>query len=157
TIPIVFQVAVDPVVAGLVASLNRPGGNLTGVSNLAAELGPKRLELLHEMVPTARSIALLVNPTNTSVAEVAIKHLQAASRELDLQLHMLRARTEHDVASVFASLVETKAGGLVIVPDLVFVGRIKELAALTVRYSVPAIFQFREFASAGGLMSYGGN
>ena len=157
TIPIVFQVAVDPVKLGLVASLNRPGGNITGVSNLAAELGPKRLELMHELLPNVNTIALLVNPTNPATAAEASRMLQAAADSLGLKLQILHASAEHDFDSVFESLAQSRAGGLLIVPDLFFVGRIEQIAALTVRHAVPAIFQLREFAAAGGLMSYGGN
>ena len=154
TIPIVFVTASDPVAAGLVASLNRPGGNLTGVTGLGMELGPKRLELLHELVPTATILALLVNPTSP-IAETLTKDLQAAARTLELQLHVLHASTERDFDAVFASLVELRAGALVIAADVFFTSRSEQLAALTVRHAVPTIYQFREFAVAGGLMSYG--
>ena len=156
TIPIVFLTGVNPVEAGLVASLNRPGGNLTGVTTLNVELEPKRLELLHELVPTATIIALLVNPTNPN-AETLLRDLQAAARTLGLQLHVLRASTERDFDTVFATLVQLRAGALVIGTDPLFISRSEQLAALTVRHAVPAIFQFREFAAAGGLMSYGGS
>jgi putative ABC transport system substrate-binding protein len=156
-IPIVFQAAVDPVAAGLVTSFERPGGNLTGVSNLAAELGPKRLELLREAIPSAKKIAILVNPTNVAVSGVATSALQAVAVGAGLQLDVLHASTDSEFSSVFSSIAQSKAGGLVIVPDLMFVDRIERLAALTLQHTVPAIFQFREFASAGGLMSYGGN
>jgi ABC-type uncharacterized transport system substrate-binding protein len=155
TIPIVFGVAVDPVEVGLVASLNRPGGNLTGVTNLNVEVGPKRLELLHELVPTATIIALLVNPTSPSIAEPFSRALQEAARALGLQLHVLRASTERDFDTIFATLVQLRAGGLVIMPDVFFNARSEQLAALTVRHAVPSIYHYREFAAAGGLMSYG--
>jgi putative tryptophan/tyrosine transport system substrate-binding protein len=155
TIPIVFLTAADPVEAGLVASLNRPGGNLTGVSILNVELGPKRLELLHELVPSASIVALLINPTHPA-AETLSKDLQAAARTLGLELHVLHASTEHDFDTVFATLAQVRAGALVIGADPVFVSRSEQLAALTVRHAVPAIFQYRAFAAAGGLMSYGG-
>ena len=146
----------DPVELGLVASLNRPGGNLTGVTTLNVELGPKRLELLHELVPTATIIALLVNPTNPN-AETQSRDLQAAARTLGLQLHVLHASTERDFDTAFATLVQLRAGGLVIGTDAFFNSRSEQLAALAVRHAVPAIYQYREFAAAGGLMSYGGS
>jgi putative tryptophan/tyrosine transport system substrate-binding protein len=154
TIPIVFQGGFDPVAAGFVASLNRPGGNLTGVTSLAVELGPKQLELLHELVPATTIIALLVNPTNANT-ETLTKDHQAAARILGLQLHVLHASTERDFDTVFTSLVQMRAGALVIAVDALFISRSEQLAALTVRHAVPTISQFREFATAGGLMSYG--
>ena len=157
TIPIVFFTGANPVQVGLVASLNRPGGNLTGVTSLNVEVGPKRLELLHELIPTATVVALLVNPTNPPLAETLASDLQAAARSLGLQLHVLQARTEDDFDTVFANLVKLRVGGLVIGSDIFFVSRIEQLAALTVRHAVPAIFQYREFAASGGLMSYGGS
>jgi putative ABC transport system substrate-binding protein len=156
TIPTIFYVAVDPVELGFVASLNRPGSNLTGVSNLAGELGPKRLELLHELVPTATIMAVLVNPT-IPTAETLSRDLQAAARPLGLELHVLHASTDREIDTAFATLLQLRAGALVIAPNLFFVSRIERLAALTVRHGVPTIFQFREFAAAGGLMSYGGS
>jgi putative ABC transport system substrate-binding protein len=155
TIPIVFGVAVDPVEVGLVASLNRPGGNLTGVTNLNAEVGPKRLELMHELVPTATIMALLVNPTSPNLAEPFSRDLQAAARTLGIELHVLQASTERDFETAFASLGRLRAGALVIGPDTFFTAQVAQLAALTVRYAVPTIFQWREFAAAGGLVSYG--
>jgi putative ABC transport system substrate-binding protein len=155
TIPIVFGVAVDPVAVGLVASLNRPGGNVTGVTNQNVEIGPKRLELMHELVPAATIIALLVNPTSPSIAEPYSRVLQGAARALGLQLHVLGASIEPDFDTAFASLVQLRAGGLVIMPDNFFYSRTERLAALTVRHAVPAIFQSRAFAAAGGLISYG--
>ena len=154
TIPIVFTTGLDPVQAGLVASLNRPGGNLTGVTALAVEVGPKGLELLHELVPTATVIALLVNPTNYS-AEALSRDLQPAARALGLQLHILHASTERDFDTVFATLLQLRAGGLMIGTDGFFITQIEQLATRTVRHAVPAIFQYREFTAAGGLMSYG--
>jgi putative tryptophan/tyrosine transport system substrate-binding protein len=157
TIPIIFQIGSDPVEIGLVASLGRPGGNLTGVSNLNVELGPKRLELAHQLVPTATIVALLVNPTNPAVAEPLTRDTQSAARTLGLQLHVLHARTESDLSTAFASLAQLRAGALVIGPDAFFNGRNKQLGALALRHAMPAIYQFREFAAAGGLMSYGGS
>ena len=157
TIPIVFVTAVDPVEAGLVASLNRPGGNLTGVNTLDLEVGPKRLELLHELVPAVTVVALLVNPTSPNLAESTTKDLQEAARTLGLQLHVLHASTERDFDTVFATLVRLRAGALVIGTDAFFDSRREQLAALAVRYAVPAIYATRGFALAGGLMSYGGS
>jgi putative tryptophan/tyrosine transport system substrate-binding protein len=155
TIPIVFLVAVDPVAAGLVASLNRPGGNLTGVSTLNIKMGPKRLELLHELVPMATDVAVLVNPTNPANTETILRDVQAAAHTLGLKLHVLHAGTERDFDTVFASFVRLRAGGLVIGTDGFLISRSEQLAALALRHAVPAIFQYREFAAAGGLMSYG--
>jgi putative ABC transport system substrate-binding protein len=155
TIPIVFIVGVDPVAVGLVASLNRPGGNLTGVTVLSAELGPKKLELLHELVPNAINVALLVNPTSATLAETQSRDVQAAADKLGLQLHVLHASTERDFDTIFATLTQLRAGGLVIGSDPFFSNRSKQLAALTVRHAVPTIYEYREFAVAGGLTSYG--
>jgi putative tryptophan/tyrosine transport system substrate-binding protein len=155
TIPIVFFVAGDPVELGLVASLNRPGGNLTGTTTLTLEVGPKRLELLHEMVPTATIIALLVNPTSPNLAEAQARDLQIAARILGLQIHVMHASADRDLDSVFATLVQLKAGGLVISSDSFLFSRSEQLAALAARHAMPAIYPFREHAAAGGLMSYG--
>jgi putative tryptophan/tyrosine transport system substrate-binding protein len=153
TIPIVFQGGFDPVAMGLVASLNRPGGNLTGVTTLGSELGPKRLELLHELIPTASNIALLLNPTGPNV-ESDSKTMPAAARTLGLQLQLLSASTERDLDTVFATLTQLRASAIVIGPDAFFSNRLEQLAALALRHAVPAIYQF-EFAAAGGLISYG--
>ena len=155
TIPIVFGVAVDPVEVGLVASLNRPGGNLTGVTNLNAEVGPKRLELLHELLPAATIIAVLVDPTNPTLAEAFLPDLQAAARALGVRLHVLQASKEGDFDTVFATLIQLRASALIIGPSTYFVARSEQLAALAVRHAVPTIFHYRPFAAAGGLMSYG--
>ena len=157
TIPIAFEVGADPIEAGLVASLNRPGGNLTGVTTVNVELAPKRLELVHEVVPTTRNIALLVNPASPFNAERLSTDTQIAARTLGLQLYVLHASTESDFDTVFASLVQMRAGALVINNDAFFLNRIEQLAALTVRHSVPTISAYREFTAAGGLMSYGGS
>ena len=156
TIPIVFEMADDPVDIGLVASLNRPGGNLTGVTTLNVELAPKRLDLLHEVVPTTRSIALLVYPGNP-VNERLSRDTQTAAQTLGLQLHVLNARTERDFDTVFASMVQMQVGALVINNGPLFLSRVEQLAALTVRHALPAISAYREFTAAGGLMSYGQN
>jgi putative ABC transport system substrate-binding protein len=154
TIPIVFTVGSDPVAIGLVASMNRPGGNLTGLTSLNVEIGPKRLELLHEVVPTATIIALLVNPTNPN-AETLPRDMQAAARALGLKLHVLHASTERDLDTVFETLGRLRAGGLVTGADAFFANQSEHLAALTLRHAVLAVTQYREFALAGGLMSYG--
>jgi putative tryptophan/tyrosine transport system substrate-binding protein len=154
TIPIVFAGGNDPVKLGLVASLNRPGGNLTGVTNLNIELGQKRLQLLHELLPKSTIVALLVNPTNPS-AETISNDLQTAARTIGAQSQVLRASTTSEIETVFASLIRLQAGALVIGPDAFFMSRSEQLAALTLHHGMPAIFQTREFAAAGGLMSYG--
>jgi ABC-type uncharacterized transport system substrate-binding protein len=157
TIPIVFVTSSDPVQLGLAASLSRPSGNLTGATTLAIEITPKRLEILHELLPTAKLFALLVNPTNP-YADILSRNLQAAARTLGLQLHILHASTEHDFDTVFATLVQLRAGGLVIGGvEIFFESRRGQLAALALRHSIPTIYQSREFAVAGGLMGYGGN
>ena len=155
TIPVVFQIGTDPVAAGLVDSLARPGGNVTGVTTLNTELAPKRLELLRELIPTANIIALLVNPTSPFIAKNISSDLQSAARTFGMQLHILNASTERDFDTVFATLVQLRASALVIAPDAMFISRSEQLGALTLRHGVPAITQFREFAAAGGLMSYG--
>ena len=157
TIPVIFQVGTDPVAAGLVASLARPAGNVTGVTNINTELVPKRLELLRELIPTANIIALLVNPTSPFITESISKDLQSATRALGLQLHILNASTEHDFDTVFATFTKLRADVLVIAPDAMFISQSEQLGALTLRHAVPAVTQFREFAAAGGLMSYGGS
>jgi putative ABC transport system substrate-binding protein len=155
TIPVIFQIGIDPVQVGLVASLARPGGNLTGVTTLAVEIGPKRLELLHEVVPKATIVAALVNPTNPILTETLSRELQALARARDLTLHVLQASTEGEFDTVFATVVRLGAGALVIGTDAYFNTRSEQLAALSLRYGVPAIYQYPEFAAAGGLMSYG--
>jgi putative ABC transport system substrate-binding protein len=156
TIPIVFAVGVDPVEAGLVASLNRPGGNLTGIHYLSTVLGPKRLEVLHQLAPMATVVAVLVNPSNPN-AEPQVRDLQEAARTLGLQLHVLYASTEHDLEAAFEKLVQAQAGALVVGGDGFFNDRRKQLAALATRHTMPTIYQDREFAAAGGLASYGDN
>jgi putative ABC transport system substrate-binding protein len=157
TIPVIFLTGADPVALGLVASLNRPGGNLTGLTTLSVELETKRLELLHGVVPQAKTIGVLVNPANPRVAAVQSKELPPAARSLGINVEILSATSERDFEPVFARLVELKAGGLVIGTDGLFISRGEHLGALAARHSVPAIFQFRAFAAAGGLMSYGGD
>jgi putative tryptophan/tyrosine transport system substrate-binding protein len=155
TIPIVFQTAGDPVAQGLVASLNRPGGNLTGVTSLNGEVAPKRMELLRELVPAA-SIAVLVRPENPNF-ENQLRDLHQAARALGLQLHEVTANTESDFEAAFATLSRVRAGALMISIDALLISRSEQLATLTLRHAVPAIYSFREFAAAGGLVSYGGS
>jgi putative ABC transport system substrate-binding protein len=155
TVPIVFETGSDPVQIGLVASLNRPGGNVTGVTNFNVEVGPKRLELLRELVPAANVMALLVNPANPTIAETTSKELLAAARILGLQLHILNASTERDFDGVFAKLIQIRAGGLVISGDPFFTSQTEQLAALVVEHAIPATYEYREFALAGDLLSYG--
>jgi putative tryptophan/tyrosine transport system substrate-binding protein len=153
-IPIVFTVSSDPVELGLVESLNRPGGNLTGSTNLGVEVGPKRLELLHELLPAAKVIAFLIHPANPGAESQTNDH-QRAARILGLQLHVLRASTEGDIDSAFESLAQLGVEALVIGPDNFFNTRSQQLATLALRYRVPAIFNDQPFAEAGGLTSYG--
>jgi len=157
TIPIVFGISEDPVIHGLVASLARPGGNITGVTQLTTELVAKQLEVLHEMLPTARLIALLVNPTQSATTVVETREAALAARNLGLELPVLNASTEADFDGVFAKLIELRAGGLVISAAALFSGRSAQLGELTARRAVPAVYKQREFAAAGGLMSYGTN
>jgi putative ABC transport system substrate-binding protein len=154
TIPIVFETASDPVALGLVASLNRPGGNLTGVTNLNVEVGQKRLELLRELLPAATNIAVLVNPSAPAITEQFMRSLQAAAPALGMQLHVLQASNDRDLDTVFAAL---RADALVIGPYLFFNSRMEQLGALSLRHAVPAIFTYRPFVAAGGLMSFGAN
>jgi putative tryptophan/tyrosine transport system substrate-binding protein len=157
TIPIVFFTGGDPVALGLVASLSRPGGNITGVTSLGEELAAKRLELMHELMPSATIMALLVNPANTALIASTTKAAQIAARALGLQLHILQASTEGEFDTVFATLAQLRASALVIAVDSFFTGRREQLAALALRHRMPAIYQSRDFAEAGGLMSYSAN
>jgi len=154
TIPIVFEIATDPITLGLVASLNRPGGNLTGVTNLNIEVGQKKLELLREFLPAATNIAVLVNPSAPAVTEQFMRNLQAAAPALGMQLHVVQASTDRDLDAVFATL---RADALVIGPYLFFNSRAGQLGALSLRHAVPAISTYRSFVEAGGLMCYGAN
>jgi len=157
TIPIIFWVGSDPIELGLVASLNRPGGNLTGVTTLNVGLVAKRVELLHEVVSGISSIALLVNPTSPVLTKISIGDAQAAARSLGLELHVLNASTEPDFDVMFENLTQLRAGGLVVGTDAFFSSRLEQLAALSIRHAVPTVYHFREFAAAGGLISYGGS
>jgi putative tryptophan/tyrosine transport system substrate-binding protein len=154
TLPIVFVSGIDPVKLGLVASLNRPGGNVTGVSQFSTALEGKRLELLHELVPNAAVIAMLVNPTFPGTDSIT-NDMQVAARALGLKLNVLNASSEHDFDTAIASIVQLRAGALVVASDPFFVSRRDQLVTLVAHHAVPAIYQFREFAAGGGLMSYG--
>jgi putative ABC transport system substrate-binding protein len=156
TIPIVFVAGSDPIKFGVVTSLSRPDGNLTGLTAFTSELVPKRLELLHQVVRKAATVALLVNPTN-AVTEIVQRDVQEAARTLGLQLNVVHASVEPDLDKVFATLGQLRAGALVIGTDTFFDGQSERLAALAVRHAMPTIYQTREFAAAGGLMSYGGS
>jgi putative ABC transport system substrate-binding protein len=158
TIPIVFLIGADPVKAGLVVSLARPGANLTGITTLNLDLGPKRLEVLHQLVPTATVVGVLINPNNDpSFVEDDSRRAQAAARGLGLQIHVLQASRERDLDNAFSTLAQWRAGGLVITPDTFFSSRSEQLAALALRHAMPTVSPYREFVTAGGLMSYGGS
>ena len=156
TIPIVFEMGADPIAIGLVATLQRPGANLTGVTSLNVQVTPKRLEILHEVVPAAALIAVLLNPTSPTAGS-QLRNLQAAADTLGVRLHILHASNARDLDGVFETLVQLRPGGLVVVSDTFFATHSEQLAALTVRHAMPAIHQSRDFAVAGGLMSYAGS
>jgi putative ABC transport system substrate-binding protein len=153
-IPIVFANGTDPVEAGLVASLDRPGGNVTGITFLLNTLGPKELELLHELVPKAALVAVLINP-KLSTADSQLKDLQEAARTLGQQIHVLHASTDRDIVTAFESLLQLQADGLVIGGDAFFFSRRDQFVDLATRYSVPTVYPWREAVAAGGLASYG--
>jgi putative tryptophan/tyrosine transport system substrate-binding protein len=155
TIPIVFETGGDPIKLGLVASLNRSGGNVTGVTQLTAGLVPKGLEVLHELLPTAKTVALLVNPADPSLAEEETMEAMSAAQMLGLELHVLKASTEEQLEAIFANLSQSRTSGLVVGPESFFTSHTGQLAALAVRHAVPTIYKGREFAAAGGLVSYG--
>ena len=154
TIPIVILVGIDPVQIGLVASLNRPGGNVTGLAGLAVEVAAKRLEVLHELLRTSAAVALLVNPNNP-VTEPETKVMRDAARSLGLQLHVLDASTEGEIDAAFEKLIELRAGGLLVSTDAFLISQRDQIVALAARHAMPAIYGAREFAADGGLMSYG--
>jgi len=154
TIPVVFAIGADPIKMGLVASLNRPGGNLTGVSFLINALGAKRLELIYEVVPSVTTVAVVANPTNPN-SELDTNDVQTAARALGLQVEVLRASSESDFETVFTTLVRQRAGALVVSPDAMFTSARERLVALAAHHAVPAIYHVRELPAAGGLMSYG--
>jgi len=155
TIPIVFTAGYDPVDVGLVSSMSRPTGNVTGVTILDVELGPKRLELLHGLVPKPTLIAVLLNPADSARAETTMRNMQAAADALRLRLEFLHASTDRDLDAAFASLIRLRASGLVIGGDPFFNSRSQQLGAMTLTHAVPTVYQLRTFASAGGLVSYG--
>ncbi len=155
TIPIVFFTAVDPVEAGFVTSLNRPGGNLTGISGFYVAIGQKRLELLYELVPRTKVFALLVNPNNIAVTEKLTRDVEAGARRLGLEIHVLPASTERDINDVLVKLADTPGAPLVIGADAFLLSQSEPLARLALQRAVPTIFESRRFAAAGGLMSYG--
>jgi putative ABC transport system substrate-binding protein len=154
TIPIVFITASDPVAMGFVASLNRPGANITGVTFIAGELGPKRVELVRELVPKAAVVGLVLNP-NIPNAELDAAEMQAAAHHLGLQTHVMRATSVHEIEAAFNRLVELKIDALLVIPDPSFQSQRELFARLAARYAVPAIYYSREYVAAGGLVSYG--
>jgi putative ABC transport system substrate-binding protein len=155
TIPVVFITGSNPVQAGLVASLNSPGGNLTGVTSLGGELGPKRLEILHELVPAATEMGFLINPTNPYDRSVLVPMAQAAANVLGLKLRVLYAGTEHEISTIFANLSPLGIRALVISPDTLFTARTEQVVELAAHHALPTIYAFRESVDVGGLMSYG--
>jgi putative tryptophan/tyrosine transport system substrate-binding protein len=155
TIPIVFETGGDPIKLGLVANLNRPGGNVTGATQLVQQVEPKLLELLHELLPSVRIVALLVNPTDPALAEANKSAVQAAAHNIGLELQILDASSERDFDRAFKKLIESRAGALMIGGDALFTSHSEQLAALAVRNGVPAFYKGREFAAAGGLIAYG--
>src|SRR5262249_3910551 len=157
TIPIVFQVGTDPVAIGLVSSLGRPGGNLTGVTTLNVGLGPKWLELLHQLLPAPTNTAVLVNPTSGPLLQAFLQTIRPVADTFRQRIHVLEASTEPDIEKAFATLGQLRADALVITPDTFFSSRAERLGALGVRYAVPTIFEFQPFTAAGGLLSYGGS
>ena len=157
TIPVVFTTASDPVQIGLVANMNRPGGNVTGISQLNASLGPKRLELAHELMPAATDMALLVNPNDPARAEKISTEVAAAASHLGLKLHILRAGTEKDIDAAFAGFAQFEPSVLVVGADAFFNANSRLLAETALRHKAPVIYEYTEFTDAGGLMSYGGN
>ena len=156
TIPIVFELGADPVQLGLVPNLNRPGANVTGVTQLNTEVAPKRLELLHELIPTTSLMALLLDPTDPTNADTQSTSVLSAAQRLGLKVHVLNASSEPDFDRVFASVMQLRAGGLVIGAHGFFTARSEQLGALAARHAVPAAYENREFVAAGGLVSYGG-
>jgi putative ABC transport system substrate-binding protein len=157
TIPIVFETGVDPVGAGLVKSMNRPEGNITGITSLNAHVAPKRLELMHELFPKAKRFAVLINPANQANLDMTMKGSEGPARALGLQLHYMNASTEPEIEAAFAKLAQLDVGGLIVAADIFFNSRAQQFAALTLKHRVPAVHSVRDFAVAGGLVSYGGN
>jgi ABC-type uncharacterized transport system substrate-binding protein len=157
TIPIVYTSGVDPVESGLITSLNRPGGNVTGIYQLSVDFVAKRLGLLHELVPTVTTIAVLVNPANTRVAELTAKEAQVAARALGLEIRLFPTRDRRDIDTAFIDIAHQRIGAVLVSADAFFTGRRVQLATLATRFAIPAIFPVREYAEVGGLMSYGEN
>jgi putative tryptophan/tyrosine transport system substrate-binding protein len=155
TIPVVFETSADPIQLGLVASLDRPGGNVTGVTQLNVEVAPKRVELLRELLPAARVIALLINPADTALTDAQMKEVLAAARDFGVELPVLKAGSEREFDAVFLRLTQLRAEGLVVAVGGLFTTHAEQLAKLTVRHGMPTIYKGREFAAAGGLLSYG--
>jgi putative ABC transport system substrate-binding protein len=155
TIPIVFSAGIDPVTAGLVASLNRPGGNVTGIHFMSGELGAKRLGLLHELRPGAGRFCLLVNPNNPPATEAVTKDVTAAAGIIGRQIEVITAGSHRDIDTAFAAVVQTRADALLVMADALFMSRRVQLATLAARHMVPAVYPWREFVEVGGLMSYG--
>jgi len=156
-IPIVFETGVDPVAAGLVKSLSRPEGNVTGITSLNVSVAPKKVELMHELLPKAKGFAVLVNPANPTTLEMGVKASEEPARTLALKLHFLNAATERDIESAFEKLSQLEIGGLIVAADIFFNSRAQQFATLTLKHRVPAIHSVRDFATAGGLVSYGGD
>lgn len=156
TIPIVFAIGGDPVRTGLVDSLSRPGSNVTGAAHINVETAPKRLELLHELMPTEKRMGLLINPANPMASTVS-EEVRTAAKALGVELRIVRAQTDDEINTAFAEVTATKIGALVIGTDPLFTSRIEKLGELSLRSGAPAIYQYREFIAAGGVMSYGGN
>jgi putative tryptophan/tyrosine transport system substrate-binding protein len=154
TIPIVFATANDPVASGFVASLDKPGGNITGVTNLNVEMGPKRLELLRELLPNATTIAVLINPNSRALGDRFLQALQPAARVLGMQLRVFNASTKSDIDTVFAALAQHQASALLLCPDVFFNSQVEQFAALGIRHAVPVMAHYRPFVKAGGLLSY---
>jgi putative tryptophan/tyrosine transport system substrate-binding protein len=157
TIPIVFATGIDPVKAGLVTSLNRPGGNVTGIHELSGDLVAKRLGLLHEMVPAVTTVAVLVYPGNAIVAESTTKEVQAAAHSLGLEIKVFPARSSRDIDAAFIDIAQQRIGAVLTTPDAFFTSRRVQLATWATRFAIPSIYSIREYAEVGGLMSYGMN
>jgi putative tryptophan/tyrosine transport system substrate-binding protein len=155
TIPIIFALAANPITIGLVPRLNQPGGNITGVANQNVEIGPKRLEVLRELIPKATTIGILINPTSRSAADLFLHDLEPAARAMGMGLHILQASNDTDLEAAFASLPQLRVDALLVSPDVFFNTRSEQLAAFSLQHKVPSIYQYRRFAAAGGLVSYG--
>jgi len=155
TIPIIFALAANPITIGLVPRLNQPGGNVTGIANQNVEIGPKRLEVLRELLPKATTVGILVNPTSRSAADLFLHDIEPAARAMGMRLHILQASTDADLESAFASLPQLHVDALLVSPDVFFNTRSEQLAALSLHHKTPSIYQYRRFAAAGGLVSYG--